>query len=500
MSSAKLKEEFLNTRIQQIEITKEGAVIHSDDVLFPFSKNENIIAFHPFFEAIVGLLLTVSEDITYPCVNISGDNFSKILDIHIVQKQDGIYLLLFDFTEHYQDAHPLVQEKNEASIAKNRLAFDKRLLLAKESFKNNFLSNLNHEIRNPLNNLLGFMELLRKTKLSYDQNETLKVMQRTGSQIKHLMEDMLDISKIERGVLTLQHVPFNLGHIVTNLQQHYQLKIGAKTILLETTIEDNVPKKLLGDPVKLNQILFNLLENAYRNTTLGSINLTIKVQDQEDEMCTLNISVSDTGKGIPDSEITRVFDTYYQFKEETIKPIGEGLGLKIVKDLVTLLKGEIVVKSSQEGTVFTCQLPFETRKKDKKRPTVPKGSGIFLSKRILVIEDIEINQMLFMRIFLNNEKGMLLEIAQNAEHAFGLLAERNYKVIIIKNNLLDSSGLAFLKKCRQDKKLQNMPILVVSGNTMLKEQEQMLAAGASAFLSKPHTQKELFDSIEKLFS
>jgi len=500
MKKPLLKEEFLNTRIQQLEITKEGTIVCSDNVLFPFSIDENIASFHPFFEAIVGTLTSVSDDITYPCVNISGEGFSKILDISVVQRKDSTYVLLFDFTQHYKDAHPLVQEKNEAAIAKNRLAFDKRLLLAKETFKNNFLSNLNHEVRNPLNNLLGFMELLRKTKLSYDQNETLKVMQRTGMQIKYLMDDMLDISKMERGAILMQQVPFNLGHILSNLQQHYRLKIGVKNILLETTIDDNVPKKLIGDPFRLNQILFNLLENAYRNTTTGSIMLGVTLQEKNDKNCTLTISVSDTGKGIPASEIDRIFDTYYQLKENEITPIGEGLGLKIVKDLIALLNGKISVKSDNTGTVFTSQLPFKIRGKEKKRPTVPKGSGILMSKRILVIEDVETNQMLFMRTFLNNEKGFILEIAKDAKHAYSLLEKKDYNLIIVKNNLPDSSGLDFIKNCKLDSKSEHIPIIVASGSTMLQEQEEMLAKGASAFLSKPYTQKELFDTIEKLSS
>ncbi|RDK88363.1 ATP-binding response regulator [Marinirhabdus gelatinilytica] len=499
MSSAtQLKEEFLHTRIQQIEISDHGEVIASDDVLFSISATKNISEFHPFFETLVSLIPSISGTLTYPCVNIYAEGSSKILDITIVQRESSVYILLFDFTEHYQYAHPLVQEKNETAIAKNKLAFEKRLLQAKEQFKNNFLANLNHEIRNPLNNLLGFMELLKKTKLSYDQNETLKVMQRTGQQIKLLMDDMLDISKIERGAIRIQSVPFNLGHIVKNLQQHYKLKIGKNNVAFETVVEEDVPKKLIGDPVRLNQILFNLLENAYRNTESGTITLKIVLKEKIKESFVLHFFVSNTGKEIPTEEIDRIFDSYYQFKENTISPIGEGLGLKIVKELVVLQEGNVSVNSNANGTTFSCELPFKKRVKKTKRSTVPKGSGVLLSKRILVVEDEETSQMLFMRTFLNNDKGYILEIAKNSSQAFKLLEKKNYSLVIIKNAMPDSSSVDFIKELKSNKDLRGIPILVASGSTLLQEQEEILKAGANAFLPKPYTQKELFDSIEKL--
>lgn len=498
MNQPALKEEFINKRIQQIEIAEDGAVIASDDVIFSIAKN--IGALHPFFEGIIPLLKTLDQHITFPCVNVVVDKNEKILDVEVLKKEERYFLLLFDFTQHYKDAHPLVQEKNEAAIAKDKLAFEKRLLLAKESFKNNFLANLNHDIRNPLNNMLGFMELLRDTKLTYDQNETLKVMQRTGTQIKQLMEDMLDISKIERGVIELQHVPFNLGHITTNLQQHFQLKFGAKHSHVEVIIDDGVPKKLLGDPVRINQILFNLLDNASKHADKQQVILRISAKEKSEENCVLLFAVSDQGKGISEDQLDKVFDSYYQLKENDVKPLGEGLGLKIVKDLVTLLDGNIAVASDTSGTVFTCELPFTRRTLKEKRPSVPKGTGLMLSKRILIIENEETSQMLFMRMFLNNEHGFIIEIASDAKHAFSLIEKRKYNLILIKSKLPDISADTFIEQhmSNENADIESIPILVVSGSTMLQEQQAMLDVGAAGFLAKPYTQKELFDTIEKL--
>ncbi|QIE59767.1 response regulator [Rasiella rasia] len=500
MSPSDLKEEFTQKRIQQIEVDQDGTILASDDVLFSIKGVANISNLHPFFEGLQYLLEDLKEHIAIPCVNIALQNTNKIIDVEIIKRDNRYFLLLFDFTQHYEDAHPLVQEKNEAGIAKEQLAFDKRLLLAKEAFKNTFLANLNHEIRNPLNNMLGFMELLRDTKLTYDQNETLKVMHRTGTQIKQLMDDMLDISKIERGVIRVQKVAFNLGHILANLQRHYLLKLSSKKVSVQLLIDDDIPKKLIGDPVRINQILFNLLENASKYTLDGMVTLHVSVKELKGKDCVLSFTVTNTGEDIPASELNKIFDSYYQLKESSIEPLGEGLGLKIVKDLVELLHGKVSVESENSETVFTCVLPFEVRTAKEKRPTVPKGSGILISKRILVLEDDETSQMLLMRTFLNNECGYILEIANSAEHAFVLLEKKSYDLIIIKNKLPDSPAHTFITSCNThtSEQIAEMPILVASGSTMLQQQQSLLEAGASGFLAKPYTQKELFDTIEKL--
>ncbi|NND62468.1 MAG: response regulator [Flavobacteriaceae bacterium] len=501
MESIMLKEEILNHRIQQVEVSEDGIVINSDNALYPFKKGESITSLHPFFEGIKYLLPSLSKNITFPCVNIEIEGSSKIVDIELLQFQNKFFLLIFDFTEHYEASHPLVQEKNESSIAKNKLAFEQKLLQAKDEFKNSFLANLNHEIRNPLNNMLGFIELLSETKLNYEQHETLKVIQKTGAHIKMLMDDMLDISKIERGVLTKKHVNFYLGSILANLQNHFELKYQSSEVSLEINSENNLPKTFKGDPMRLNQILFNLLENAFRNTKKGTVTLSIKANKQPNNMAIMQFEVSDTGVGISEDEINKIFDSYYQLKLDKVKPLGEGLGLKIVKDLVELLEGDISVTSKPgEGTTFRLNLPFELRKSKREKKTVAKGSGILISKRILIAEEKSANQMLFMKTFLNNEKGYVIEIANNATHFLELIEKKDYNLLLLKRAYPDMDGIELIQKIRNhsSEEISNLPILIASGSTMLEEQHAFLEAGATSFLPKPYSKKELFKNIEKL--
>ncbi len=496
-----LKTEILNNRIQEIQLENSGIVIRSDNALFNISEGQSISEIHPFFEGIIPLLETVSDTLKIPCVNIDLVSDLKIVDVEFFRKDGELILFLFDLTEHYEASQPLVQEKNLVSIAKYKLAFEKQLLQAKEEFKNNFLSNLNHEIRNPLNNLLGFMELLKETRLDYDQNETMKVMQRTGAHIKVLMDDMLDISKIERGVLDIKNVSFNLSHLVNNLQNHFQLKYHDNPVELVVNFQNKVPRKLIGDPTRLNQILSNLLENAFRNTETGQISLSVSVGKKTGETIKFEFTISDCGRGIPSDKLEKIFDSYFQFQIEKLKPLGQGLGLKIVKDLTESLKGNIQVSSEPEGgTSFQCIIPFEIRTTSQAKKTVPKGSGILMSKRILIVENETTNQMLLMKTFLNNEKGYVIEVAMNAEHALELLENNVYSMVMFKMSLPEIGGEELISRISNHKldTIANLPILIASGSTLLLEREAIIAAGASVFLAKPYTKKELFNCIEKL--
>lgn len=503
MTPQSIKDTMVKTKIQVVEVDTNGIIISSENTLITLAGKKPLADVHPFFMGIEAMLDSLGETVRFPCVNIETEKEDLIVDIELIPNGSSVFVVLFDFTSHYKDSHPLVQEKNESSIQKHKLSFERNLLIAKEEFKNNFLAHLNHEIRNPLNNLLGFMDILNNTKLDYDQKETLLVMQRTGTHLKVLMDDLLDISKIERGIKDVKHVNFNLGHILNNIQNHFGIKYGTKPIKLKIETAKNVPTKLKGDPVRLNQILFNLIENAYNNTTEGSISCHISLDNKvgKDEEAYINIAISDTGVGISEEDIQEIFSSYYQLELDKIKPVGQGLGLKIVKDLVNLLNGNVTVSSKEnQGTSFHLTLPFEVRDVKPKRKSVPKGSGIMMSKRILIVENEEINQMLFMKMFLNNQKGYHFEIADTASTALKFLNAKKYDVIIVKMTMPDMEGLSFIEQLRNHEieQIKNTPILMASGSTMINEQERSLSAGANAFLPKPYSKKELFNMIESV--
>ncbi|RMA66182.1 ATP-binding response regulator [Ulvibacter antarcticus] len=504
MELGKYKDEIYNRKIQIVEVDLKGSIIESEDSLFKLHKSQNIKDVHPFFEGILPLFEKLSEKINFPCVNLQFSEKIIIADIDIIPENGKIIILIFDFTTHYQESQPLVQEKNEASILKHKLSFERDILIAKEDLKNQFLAHLNHEIRNPLNNMLGFMEILDNTKLSYEQKETLNIMNKTGTHLKVLLDDLLDISKIEKGITVVKHIPFSLSQVFNSLVKHFKLKYDKKEVQLELEMDDDLPIRLLGDPTRLNQIVFNLIENAYRNTKKGGISIHLSVKKKDDKLnrTFFTIVISDTGVGIPKKELPFIFDSYHQLEFDQIKPIGEGLGLKIVKDLVGLMQGQIKVESIVgEGTTYAVTIPFEERqKKETKKKSVPKGTGIVISKRILIVENDEITQMLMMKTFLSNDDGYLIEIARDGAQAIDFIENRKYNLVLLKMDLPDMNGYEILRHLRNNSNnnLQTLPVLVVSGSNMKDEQDAVIAAGASQFLSKPYTKKELFAKIDNV--
>ncbi len=500
MNLSTIKTFYIDERVQIIAVDSQGLIISSDNIIFDFKANEKIEDQHPFFYALLPFLAEKNTKETFPCINLNIDDKQKIVDITILNKDKQLYVVLTDFTNHYLYSQPLVQEKNESVIAKNKLKFEKELLFAKEEFKNNFLAHLNHEIRNPLNALLGFAELLGETSLTFQQKETVGVLQKTGAHIKILLDDLLDISKIESGVLQIKEVPFNLQSVIASMTKHFQVKKNNSNIELTYETDEDVPAKFFGDPTRINQILYNLLENAYRNTKNGAIKLHTSLTEKAlDGSVSVQFNITDTGEGISEQQIATIFDSYIQLQIEEAKPLGEGLGLKVVKDLTTLLGGSVSVESKiNQGSTFTVILPFKTRDKKSKRKTVPKGSGIVMNKRILAVEDDTLNQMLLMKQFIDNDKGYSLAIATDTVSALKLLNDKKFLAIIIKQKYASTTGIEFLGELKNNPKLTSIPVLVVSGKSMNTEQEAILNAGASAFLKKPYSKSQIFSALQKL--
>jgi signal transduction histidine kinase/CheY-like chemotaxis protein len=501
MAYGNLKKQLFESRVQEIEISLKGEVIFSDNAIFNIPEKSNISNFHLFFELFSEVLSSMPESIQFPCINIEIDGIKKVIDVEVIKMEKRYFLFFFDLTEHYENSQPIVQEKNEASIAKNKLDFEKKLLEAKEDFKNTFLANLNHEIRNPLNNLLGFLETLSASSLSYEQSELLKVAQKTGMQLKVLMEDLLDISKIEEGVLELKHVNFNLSTFMAAVYKHFQFKYSSD---ITYTVETNskVHTALIGDPNRLYQILFNLLENAFQNTYRGSVSLSVIPSPKKSKTTSetiIRFIIKDTGKGLAKEKIKTVFDSYLQLEKEKLKPLGDGLGLKIVKNLVQLMNGTVAVESKIDvGTEFILDIPFTTRIPKKKAYNTKKIPGIYINKNVLVIEDIKDNQMLFFKHFLNNDEAYVMHLAKDAEMAFSIMEKKRIDVIIAKTTIPDMDIFSFIDKVKAhpEKVICKTPIIVASGNSSFEFQNTLEEKEISNYLMKPFTKKELFKAIK----
>jgi len=486
-------------RIQSIKIDGKGIIIESDNALFQVKAGNSIQTLDPFFEGVLPLFENLAERLNIPCVNLVLNGKPFIMDVVLLPEK---YILLFDFTDHYQDSHTLTQEKNETAIKAHKFAFEKSILLEKEQFKNEFLANLNHEIRNPLNHLIGFLDLLKKTKLEYQQKELVNMVSKTSNQIKKLMDDLLEISKIEKGLVAIKEIPFNLSTFFKDLKKHFETAYRHTKTNFELVLDKDIPSHILGDPTRLYQIFFNLLTHFFTQTPNGTISLKVTIAEtNNDKEQAIQFAVTSLGTTILKEELTEVFETFHDIEVAQINPQGFSTGLYVAKDFITALHGDVKVKTEKDRVLsLTVTLPFKLNKSRTPAKTIPKGSGLFLSKRILIVEDDITDQTLFLKLFLNNERGFYIEMATSEEQALTLLKKKKYAAIITKEEINKAPATTLISTIRENsmKKVSKVPILVASGKNMPKEQQTFLEAGATAFLSKPYTKIELYNLLEKL--
>lgn len=496
MQFENLKNTFFNQKIQQIVFDKNGTILESDQTLFSVKKGSVLYNFHLFFETLPPLLENLTEPLSFPCISLDINNIQKIVDIELIPKDDVFYILLIDLTEHYQYSHPVVQEKNEVTIAKYKLDFEHQLLTAKEAFKNKFLAHLNHEIRTPLTSLLGFTEILTETSLDYDQTEMVKTIYKTGTQIQLMMNDLLDISKIEQGALELKEVNFDIAKLMASIERFYHLKFKNSALNLEVNLQEHIHRYYVGDPLKLNQILHNIILALTQQNNKGVISININQEEAKEDKPKLQFTITGAAGTIATNTLKNSFNSYHQLQMDAAQPLGEGLGLKIVQELVSLMQGTVSAKiNSKNQLAFSLQIPFKKRTPSRKKRSVPKGSGVYLGKNILLVEDNLETQMLFMKQFLNNDNGYVLELANTIDGALKIINKKAIKLILTAPsiNRIDTSQI--IKKYKENN--PDIPILVSTTKNTVQEEASYLKAGATQVISLPISKKELFKTLKK---
>ena len=267
-----------------------------------------------------------------------------VMSPFILNKKE-ITCFLYDYTQKYRDLNQIAQQKNKSVLLTRELELKNKYLLEKEAFKNNFIANINHEIRTPLTSILGFVEVLEKTKLTYEQEELARIIKRESLYLNDLINDMIDISKIESGKLKIVEERFAFQDLIDGFNETYSKMAKEKQLTFKTNIGSGIQEYLIGDRTRVYQILNNLLNNAFKFTEEGKIIFSVAKNYQRTNKVNLNFKIEDTGIGILEENIPHLFERFTRFN--TDKQIsGTGLGLAIVKNLVDMLNGEIKVESS----------------------------------------------------------------------------------------------------------------------------------------------------------
>jgi signal transduction histidine kinase/HPt (histidine-containing phosphotransfer) domain-containing protein/ActR/RegA family two-component response regulator len=439
-------------------------------------------------------------------MGVLGEDDAVILDISFA----FFTVLLGSVAGILQNAelYSMIRELNSELRSKiGRLEESERNLADAMRTRDVFLANVSHEVRTPLNGIIGITTLLEETPLNTPQREMIRVLKDESGSLLHLINDLLDFSKMEAGKLVFEETPFNLDELWNSVSDSFLPRASAKKLVFGMKLEESVPSEVSGDPLRLRQVLGNIIGNAVKFTSSGSVHVTGRCLERRSENFLFSVEVCDTGIGISPQEATKLFEPFVQGDASTTRRFGgTGLGLAISKRIVEGMGGNIGFESGEgNGTRFTITVPLRelsavestefTDTETEATQTLPPTASA------LVVEDNATNKLIAVAL-LNLIGLQTVETAENGLEAIEKLSSARYDIVLMDLQMPVMDGLEAISVIRDPSSSvleHGVPVVAMTANVLPGDKERCLAAGMSDYISKPVFLAELRRVVQRFF-
>ena len=495
MNLDQLRLDFLKAEHQFLLLDAHFNIVKSCHSLVDISTSYQ----HSIFDLIPFLMsfqneiedLQDGQQLRYDCINMSLSDRQSVYDFTFQKIQGNTLLIIIDGHKKYEHLEQLQHERNTSVISKE--------IKEKEAkMKSRFLANMSHEIRTPMNIVMGYSNLLLSSKdLNKENRDFAKNISIAAKDLLVLINDVLDLSKMEAGYLNIEIITFNLKSLLNNLQTGFHKQCQDRAINIEISVEENVPDIIQSDPVRINQILTNLFSNALKFSHQGG---TIRVHiGLRNEAKFLQLNVIDAGIGIDADKQEKIFESFTQEEESTTRKYGgTGLGLSIVKKLTDLLDGTISLTSKKgKGSTFSVQIPYvKGFKEDLEEEQEVKGfeAKLLIDKQILVAEDNRMNRMLITKIL--EDADCNLTLANNGQEAVDYANTQLFDAILMDIQMPVLDGLEATIQIKKNSVFNTKtPIIAMTAHSFEEDIKRCFDAGMSGYVSKPFTLDSLFSVL-----